>query len=430
MKDDQKLNTLILLFCLVSAAVFLVSGRWRQVETDEPEHREESWLCRSSELYTYDEMMHDIDLMRFQFAGQFRVDSLALTADGREVFDIVIGNSAANHRIMVNGAIHAREYVTSRLVMCQLLDILEKEEDGTQYKGNEIREVLEDTEIHFLPMLNPDGVEISQSGLDGLRTPAMKVRARSIAAQDGQPADELYFSQWWSNANGVDLNRNFDALWKKYDDGVHHPSYKKYKGTSVECEAESAAVAKLVREKKFSAILCYHAPGEVIYWYFRQNGELRRMTEAYAEELSQITGYRTDVNFQSVDPAGLKDWALEKEGIPGFTIEIGGEDNQVDAEEFRKLWEENRYVILETAVAAAEGRLFRIPPRILEAGEHLTVVKCSEYTYLRARPNSRAEELARIPLGAEVTFEGYANDEFYRVTYQGQTGYAMINFLE
>ena len=130
MKDDQKLNTLILLFCLVSAAVFLVSGRWRQVETDEPEHREESWLCRSSELYTYDEMMHDIDLMRFQFAGQFRVDSLALTADGREVFDIVIGNSAANHRIMVNGAIHAREYVTSRLVMCQLLDILEKEEDG------------------------------------------------------------------------------------------------------------------------------------------------------------------------------------------------------------------------------------------------------------------------------------------------------------
>ena len=60
------------------------------------------------------------------------------------------------------------------------------------------------------------------------------------------------------------------------------------------------------------------------------------------------------MNFQSVDPAGLKDWALEKEGIPGFTIEIGGEDNQVDAEEFRKLWEENRYVILETAVAAAD----------------------------------------------------------------------------
>ena len=49
---------------------------------------------------------------------------------------------------------------------------------------------------------------------------------------------------------------------------------------------------------------------------------------------------------------------------------------------------------------------------------------------VRARPNSRAEELARIPLDAEVTFEGYANDEFYRVTYQGQTGYAMINFLE
>ena len=31
-------------------------------------------------------------------------------------------------------------------------------------------------------------------------------------------SDNDYLEQWKSNANGVDLNRNFDALWDSYAD--------------------------------------------------------------------------------------------------------------------------------------------------------------------------------------------------------------------
>ncbi len=420
---------MVLLFCLLLAVVF-VRTYFPKTGTGGAGAVKDDFLCRRSNLYTYDEMVQDMDLMRDRYGSLVRIESLGQTADGRELYDIQIGSSAASHSIMINGAIHAREHITSKLVMCQAVDLLEKAETNAFYRGNAVAEMLDDMEIHFVPMLNPDGIALTQSGLEGIRSESVKEKILDIAVQDGREPDKEYFSKWWSNTNGVDLNRNFDALWERFDDEVHHPSYMKYKGAAVESEAETAAIADLIREEQFSAILCYHAVGEVIYWFFRQNGELRKMTEDYAEQLSQITGYRTDINFQDIDPAGLKDWALEKEGIPGFTIEMGTEDFQANTSEFEKIWEANQHVVLETVIAVAEGRLFRIPPRTLDPGELLTVVKCSRYLSLRANPTPMSEELARIPMGAEVTFEAYANDEYYRVSYQGQTGYAMINYLE
>lgn len=62
-------------------------------------------------------------------------------------------------------------------------------------------------------------------------------------------------------------------------------------------------------------------------------------------------------------------------------------------------------------------------------GTTLYVVNCEEYVSLRARPDTGAEALARIPLGAAVTGYGDAGNGFSEVAYQGLTGYVLSSYL-
>ena len=122
-----------------------------------------------------------------------------------------------------------------------------------------------------------------------------------------------YLTKWKANGNGVDLNRNFDALWDVYQDPAGHPSADHYKGTEPGCEAESAALISLTREQQFSRTISYHTQGGVIYWYFAQEGELYEKSLDFGERISHLTGYDLDGNYEDLDPAGYKDWAISAE---------------------------------------------------------------------------------------------------------------------
>ena len=63
------------------------------------------------------------------------------------------------------------------------------------------------------------------------------------------------------------------------------------------------------------------------------------------------------------------------------------------------------------------------------------VVNCSEFVSLRAAPSTRAQRMARVPLGAHVTLLSRAayrdgDDTFMLSLYQGMTGYILIDYLD
>jgi hypothetical protein len=63
-----------------------------------------------------------------------------------------------------------------------------------------------------------------------------------------------------------------------------------------------------------------------------------------------VTGYRRATEEESTDSnAGFKDYAIEKYGIPGVTLEIGGGDLPLDPKQYPLIWEENKDVIVATA---------------------------------------------------------------------------------
>ncbi len=257
-----------------------------------------------------------------------------------------MGDENAADKVLIFAGIHGREYMTTQLVMEQLGEFVENllHEDRT-YKGYSYSELLRDRALHIIPMANPDGVTVSQFGAEGMRSPGIREQVWEIADEDGARMPwKSYFRRWKSNAEGVDVNRNFDALWEEYVDGIGRPSREKYKGTAPESTKEAQALVNLTKKELFCRTVSYHSSGGVIYWAFGQQGELASRTQTFAKRIAAVTGYEPDGNYEELDPAGYKDWALLKMGIPSLTIEIGRADSPLPQSAYRRILRENRGV--------------------------------------------------------------------------------------
>lgn len=340
--------------CLVAAIIVILmmkkTGVWSIVCAKMGIMEMEGMILQDENLimYTYEDLSHDAALLKKAYSEYVTADSLGQTADGREIYHFIVGNPQAEEKIFINGGIHGREYMTSQLVMKQLVSFLEHLDSGDSYKGQSYEQLLRERAIHVVPMVNPDGISISQKGTAGIQTEQMRNKLEEIACMDGQEAEESYLTCWKSNGNGVDLNRNFDALWEEYHDPAGHPSSDHFKGIGPGSEKESAALTALTQREHFVRTISYHAQGSVIYWYFAQEGGLYQDTLSFAERISQVTGYPTDADYENLDPAGYKDWAISKMGIPSLTVEIGTETAPVPPKQFPEIWRKNEFVWEET----------------------------------------------------------------------------------
>ncbi|HJC64092.1 MAG TPA: peptidase [Candidatus Blautia merdavium] len=306
--------------------------------------------------YTYENMENDLELFEKIFPGILSVDSLGKTADEREIYHLTAGRREAQDKILIFGGIHGREYMTSQLIMEQTAEFLSGVLKGrASARGDSYAQLLEGSAVHIIPMANPDGVTISQMGPRGIRNRKLREAVWQIAKEEGGrlPCGP-YFTGWKANARGVDLNRNFDAEWERYEDRRGKPSSREYKGAAPECEAESAALAELTRKERFKRTISYHSSGAVIYWNFGQVGELYRTSRSFAGRIAAATGYDLEESYDCVDPAGYKDWALQKMQIPSITIEIGRAGSPLPACCFREVLRENRTVWEETLYSLLE----------------------------------------------------------------------------
>ncbi|MGN1201892.1 MAG: M14 family zinc carboxypeptidase [Eubacterium sp.] len=303
-------------------------------------------IYQTPEKYTYDNLMSDIAVLQEQYGDIVQPIKVCDTVDGRDVCDIVVGDQQSDNQILIIGAMHAREYITSQVVMRQLCDYLSiaSGECDDEYNGISKKALSEDVTVHFIPMSNPDGVSISQFGLEGINN--QSVRDFIVSISDGD------YEQWKSNAEGTDLNRNFDAGWDEYI-GSEGPSSDKYKGTSPGSSYEAAGLIKLTEDYGFKRTISYHTCGALIYWYYKQTDAVLEESKFFAQQISDETGYPLDSNYQAVDAAGYKDWAVYKMGIPSLTIEVGNETGQgiinpVPITCFDSIWDRNKDVVYAT----------------------------------------------------------------------------------
>lgn len=200
-------------YILALSAMALVSEISLKPCMAEDEMQGDFYADQYLEQYTYENMQDDIEKLQEKYGAYIQISSLGQSADGRELYDLVIGDTNAEKKIFINAGIHAREYITCQLVMKQAEAFLEHIANNDDYEQlsdlqnvdekscNEVpyKEMWENCQIHVMPMVNPDGVAISQKGLSGLQTEEMRTKVTGIATLDGQEAQGDYLINWKSN---------------------------------------------------------------------------------------------------------------------------------------------------------------------------------------------------------------------------------------
>ena len=295
--------------------------------------------------YSYEEMLSDLAGLDAAYPNRFTYQSIGQSVAGREIYAICLGNPDASRQILVSAGIHGREYLTPLLVMKQLEFYLRYYEVGT-YGGMRYAELFERCAIYIVPMSNPDGIMLSQAGISTLPEGALRETVEAVYESDyrkgytSQTDINEYLKFWKANANGVDLNRNFDALWDDYRSGEPEPCHKNYKGPSPASEPETRALAALTDSLSNPvAVLCIHSQGEVLYWNCGQPEALYAETLAFTQVLGNGTGY--GVMREQTNDASFSDWCALERGLIAVTVETGKGTCPLFIDKFTAMWEDN-----------------------------------------------------------------------------------------
>lgn len=311
-------------------------------------------LVKVTEKYTYDQMSQDIQELASRYSSLMKVNTIGTTLDGRNLYEVVVGNLNAEKHVLIHGGIHAREYMTPLLIMKQLEYGLAFY--GTaSYEGRLLSDLFNKTAIHYVPMVNPDGVTISQSGIGGIRSEELRRTIQQCYQNDlaqgrTSAALERYLNYWKANGRGVDLNQNFPADWDEVT-STDMPSYATYKGAAPLSEPESQALANLIQSRNWTATISYHSMGNIIYWDYPGN-TVSAQSQELANAVSAKTGYRLA---GSSGHGGFKDWLQIKENpIPSLTIEVGSVSCPMPVTEFTDVWNKNQEVWAVVLKWAAE----------------------------------------------------------------------------
>ena len=173
-------------------------------------------------------------------------------------------------------------------------------------------------------MTNPDGVKISQEAAYDEHTRQLYVN--DYAAGLTEAEGEEYLREWKANYNGVDINRNFDAMWESVNT-VAAPSSGDYRGEAPESEPETQALVSYTRQYAFDATISYHATGSMIYWQFGPASEADKAAHALALVIGELAGY----------------------SVESLTIEIGTRSAPLPEIDFYNIWLRNRFVFKTVA---------------------------------------------------------------------------------
>lgn len=286
----------------------------------------------ATNVYTYDQMLADITALQSRHPELVTVDSIGTSELGRDIPVLRIGNPNAEYHVLLQGAIHAREHLTVWLLMATADYWLDR--DLSSYG---------DVCYHIIPMSNPDGVVISQTGTLTEEQNQIYLNDRRL----GRTSETVsrYASRWKSNGKGVDLNGNFGSGWGLAN-YASAPSSHQYPGTEPFSAAESAALRDYTLSYPFDVTISYHATGSIIYYEYGKKQPVNSLSKSLAQAVKEISGY-TLINSVGVNGGGYKDWAIDALEIPSLTIEVGCEEAPLAQREIYSVFARN-YRILPT----------------------------------------------------------------------------------
>lgn len=277
----------------------------------------------SQQTYTYAQMKEDMEELAAMYSDYCTLTSVGTSRQGRQIYDLALGNPKAPESMLIVCTLHAREYICATVAMQQIEYYLSHYRQDVN--GVVPEKLLDQIQLHYIVMANPDGVTISQTKN----------------------------ARWKSNANGVDLNCNFPA--SPFKKGGTKGS-QGYSGPYALSEPESQAVAaltkRLIKKQRLQGVLNYHAMGQIIYADC-SNKQISKDTQKMYTIAKKLTGYQYVASGSATPSHGgyYREYVMYKLGIPSITIEVGATTAPCAFWEYRTAFRKNRDVPLKIANA-------------------------------------------------------------------------------
>ena len=202
--------------------------------------------------FTYDEMLDILDTMAAKYpdiiSARKKIEGFT-THNGNHLFyiklsDHVSKNEASEPEVLYTALHHAREPNGLSQMIFYLWYLLEN-----YGKDPIVTKIVENTQLYFVPCVNPDGYIYNQTTKPN--------------------GGGLWRKNMWKDTlgalKGVDLNRNYGHFWGFNNSGSSaNPNSQTYRGTDAFSEPETQAVRAFCSERNFVMALNYHTFGNYL----------------------------------------------------------------------------------------------------------------------------------------------------------------------
>ncbi len=264
--------------------------------------------------YTLTEMEAVLDEMAAKFPNLITkkaiVSDSIRTHEGRPQWWVKISDNPnqdeAEPEVLYTALHHAREANSLSQMLFFMWHLLEN-----YNRDPEIRYIVQQTELYFIPCVNPDGYEynrVNRPGGGGMWRKNRRVNS--------------------SSAFGVDLNRNYGYRWGNDNTGSSpNPSNDTYRGPSAFSEPETRMVRDFCRKRQFVIAHNYHTFSNLLIYPFGYNDQLAdpdfpKLAQLYTRDNGYVVG--TGIETVGYRVNGVSDdWMFAERDIMSFTPEVG-----------------------------------------------------------------------------------------------------------
>jgi hypothetical protein len=208
---------------------------------------------------------------------------------------------------------HAREWIATEVGRRLFKYVLDHATDNQ----TDIPTLLKNTELWFVPVVNPDGYDYT------FQSKNTRLWRKNLRDNDGD--DQL------TGEDGVDTNRNWAEKWRYDQEGASDVfSNDTYRGPSAESEPEVSSLDALIGSLKPKFLLDYHSYGPLILypegWQVETESTDTPATKALAgldDDHPAITNFDPDVSGELYTTNGdVTANAYKRYGSLAYTVEL------------------------------------------------------------------------------------------------------------
>jgi len=240
--------------------------------------------------FTYQEMLDNLDSMASKFPNLITIKQAlpgGTTLEGNSIYYLKISDNASvdetEPEMLYTAVHHAREPGGMSQLIFYMWYLLENYSTDA-----EIAAIVDNTELFFVPCINPDGYMFNEM------------------------TDPAGGGMWRKNRRdnldgtfGVDLNRNYGYNWGYDDDGSSPDSFgETYRGTSGFSEPETQLIRDFAISRTFQIALNYHTFGNLLIYPWGYEYSIYTPDSAlytnYGELMTTYNGYTFGTADQTV----------------------------------------------------------------------------------------------------------------------------------